>query len=107
MGIKISELPEATSANATDVLPIVQNNTTKKIAQGDLISAFTGTDGSVAGTKGLVPAPLATDDGKFLKANGTWATPSGRRRRRNKRLYRLNKQASNKWSNTYRQQVVK
>lgn len=43
-------------------------------------SAFTGTDGQTAGTSGLVPAPAITDDGKYLKADGTWgaiATSSG------------------------------
>lgn len=37
-------------------------------------SDFVGTDGASDGTAGLVPAPLTTDDGKFLKADGTWAT---------------------------------
>ena len=37
-------------------------------------SAFTGTDGTAAGTSGLVPAPATTDAGKFLKADGTWET---------------------------------
>ena len=37
-------------------------------------SNFTGTDGVSAGTAGLVPAPATTDDGKYLKADGTWAT---------------------------------
>lgn len=35
-------------------------------------SNFTGTDGTAAGTAGLVPAPATTDAGKFLKADGTW-----------------------------------
>lgn len=35
-------------------------------------SDFTGTDGTTAGTAGLVPAPATTDAGKFLKADGTW-----------------------------------
>lgn len=35
---------------------------------------FIGTDGTATGTAGLVPAPLATDAGKFLKADGTWDT---------------------------------
>lgn len=47
----------------------------------DLIDAldtpFTGTDGTDAGTKGLVPAPATTDAGKFLKADGTWAEAGG------------------------------
>ncbi|MBO7720102.1 collagen-like protein [Candidatus Saccharibacteria bacterium] len=40
-------------------------------------SNFTGTDGSDAGTAGLVPAPATTDAGKFLKADGAWGTPPG------------------------------
>lgn len=38
---------------------------------------FTGTDGTSAGTAGLVPAPATTDAGKFLKADGTWGTAGG------------------------------
>ena len=38
---------------------------------------FTGTDGNDDGTAGLVPAPEATDTGKYLKSDGTWATVSG------------------------------
>lgn len=54
------------------------------ISSGNVISAtdttysdFTGTDGTVAGTAGLVPAPATTDAGKFLKADGTWDTAGG------------------------------
>ena len=36
-------------------------------------SAFTGTDGTTAGTSGLVPAPTTADATKYLNANGTWA----------------------------------
>ena len=36
--------------------------------------AFTGADGTNAGTLGAVPAPAATDDNKFLKGDGTWST---------------------------------
>lgn len=35
-------------------------------------SDFTGTDGTAAGTAGLVPAPATTDAGKFLGASGLW-----------------------------------
>lgn len=38
---------------------------------------FTGTDGSVAGTAGFVPAPATTDGDKFLKSDGTWAEAGG------------------------------
>lgn len=40
-------------------------------------SNFTGTDGTSAGTAGLVPAPATTDAGKFLKADGTWDVAGG------------------------------
>lgn len=38
---------------------------------------FVGTDGTSAGTAGLVPAPATADAGTFLKADGTWAHPAG------------------------------
>ena len=38
-------------------------------------SAFKGATASAAGGSGLVPAPAQGDQDKFLKANGTWATP--------------------------------
>ena len=38
---------------------------------------FTGTDGTTAGTNGLVPAPTTSDADKYLKSDGTWATVSG------------------------------
>lgn len=38
---------------------------------------FVGTDGTSAGSKGLVPAPAITDAGKFLKADGTWSEAGG------------------------------
>ena len=43
---------------------------------GDLTNkpdAFTGADGTTAGTKGFVPQPTATDNTKYLKGDGTWA----------------------------------
>ena len=38
-------------------------------------SAFKGATSSAAGGSGLVPAPAAGDQTKFLKADGTWSTP--------------------------------
>lgn len=35
-------------------------------------SNFVGTDGTTAGSSGLVPAPTISDINKFLKADGTW-----------------------------------
>ena len=40
-------------------------------------SDFTGTDGTAAGTAGLVPAPSILDTDKYLKSDGTWASVSG------------------------------
>ena len=55
-----------------------------QISPNNVISAtdttyndFTGTDGSSAGTAGLVPAPTISDADKYLKSDGTWATVSG------------------------------
>ncbi len=40
-------------------------------------NVFTGADGTDAGSIGLVPAPLATDNNKFLKGDGTWTYATG------------------------------
>lgn len=40
-------------------------------------TSFVGADGSTAGSSGLVPAPTALDNEKFLKGDGTWATVGG------------------------------
>lgn len=40
-------------------------------------AAFTGTDGIVAGTAGLVPAPSVGDESKVLSGAGTWVAQSG------------------------------
>lgn len=42
------------------------------IGESKQYTDFVGTDGTTAGTAGLVPAPATTDAGKFLKADGTW-----------------------------------
>lgn len=51
---------------------------------GNIISAtdtkyndFIGATAQAAGSAGLVPAPETTEKDKFLKGDGTWATPSG------------------------------
>lgn len=43
----------------------------------DLLKDFTGATSSTAGAKGLVPAPAAGDESKFLKADGTWEAVAG------------------------------
>lgn len=41
------------------------------------ISTFIGAGPTWNGVMGYVPAPLAGDENKFLRGDGTWATPSG------------------------------
>lgn len=43
----------------------------------DIPGDMTGASSSTAGTKGLVPAPAAGDDTKFLAGDGTWKNISG------------------------------
>lgn len=42
-----------------------------------MLNAMVGANGTTGGTKGLVPAPAATDNVKFLRGDGTFATPAG------------------------------
>lgn len=68
------------SMELTTALPITSGGTGVKNATDitALLNNFVGDSGS-GGAKGLVPAPATGDAsaGKYLKADGTWATPSG------------------------------
>lgn len=44
---------------------VVQNN----------VDTMTGASPTVAGTRGLVPAPQANDNEKYLRGDGTWGSP--------------------------------
>ena len=46
---------------------IIQNN----------IDVMQGTDGTNAGTRGLVPAPSTLDNSRFLRGDGVWADVDG------------------------------
>lgn len=54
-----------------------QTDTWTYIGESKQYMDFVGTDGTTAGTAGLVPAPATTDAGKFLKADGTWDSAGG------------------------------
>lgn len=87
--------PNPSDAATTDLTKIKIDGITYSIPDGEVadvkvdnvsvvdgngianINTMTGADGSAAGSKGLVPAPASTDNDKFLKGDGTWATPSG------------------------------
>lgn len=63
---------------ATDI--VTSGYTTVKSALETLIAKivnFVGATEQAAGAPGMVPGPLAGDQDKFLKADGTWANPSG------------------------------
>ena len=77
--------PPTLSANLSLVLPATDGTADQYLktdGNGNLgwatdadttYSDFGGADGSNAGTAGLVPAPAATDNTKYLKGDGTWA----------------------------------
>ena len=74
----------AFSVDTTTIQPKLTAGSNITIDSNNEISAtdttysnFVGTDGTAAGTAGLVPAPATTDAGKFLKADGTWDTAGG------------------------------
>ena len=56
------------TANASSNVTIALTDTT--------YTDMTGASSGAAGTSGLVPAPAAGDEGKFLQGDGTWATPT-------------------------------
>lgn len=73
------------SQDVVDNLLSTQSATPLSANQGKVLKGlidaldvtFTGTNGTTAGAKGLVPAPATTDAGKFLKADGTWGEAGG------------------------------
>lgn len=54
----------------------IQINGTTISATDTKYDVFDGADGTDAGTDGLVPAPAATDNAKYLKGDGTWDDPT-------------------------------
>lgn len=70
-----TNIPEVKTYTAGSNVSISDQNVIS--ATDTTYSNFTGTDGTAAGTAGLVPAPATTDVGKFLKADGTWDTAGG------------------------------
>lgn len=86
---RISDLTANTAPDTADKFPHVDVSDTSEAATGTTkyatganvtkaLSPMVGDSGS-GGTKGLAPAPASGDTaaGKFLKADGTWATPTG------------------------------
>lgn len=69
-----------TSTDATKSLSANQGKVLKGLIDGKAASshthnAMTGATADAAGTSGFVPAPVAGDQDKFLRADGTWSSP--------------------------------
>lgn len=60
---------ELTGAQVKDLAQKIRNKADDNV--------FVGSSSSVAGSKGLVPAPSAGSQNSFLKGDGTWAVVSG------------------------------
>ena len=61
---------ELGGGNVDDVKVDGTSVVTEKVAN---INTMTGATSQADGAKGLVPTPTATDNGKFLRGDGTWA----------------------------------
>ena len=78
-GSNIQIASDGKTISATDTTYTAGTNV--QISAGNVISAtdttyssFTGATSSTAGAEGLVPAPAAGDDTKYLSGDGTWKT---------------------------------
>lgn len=77
MGIKISELPQASTVNNTDVIPIVQGGTTKKAPAGLIHPTIattinsTSTNNEVAGAKAVYDENTFIEIESFNESNAT------------------------------------
>ena len=67
--------PSAAGTSLTFIATITQNTNGEITATKKTVADMTGA-GSSNGAHGLVPQPNAADKDKFLKGNGTWATPT-------------------------------
>lgn len=64
----VSEVPTSAVGDAGKVLSVNSSGTAEWILPSNMTGATASTDGA----SGLVPAPLAGDQAKFLKGDGTW-----------------------------------
>lgn len=66
-----------TNVATTDLGTVKSVNNISPVSGNVTIPNMTGADGTNAGSVGLVPAPSATDNTKYLRGDGTWQTVSG------------------------------
>ena len=75
----ITDYVKSLSVNGRTVTITKGDGTTSTITTQDndhIYNDFTGATSTAGGKNGLVPAPAVGQQGKFLKADGTWATPT-------------------------------
>lgn len=68
--------PTASGTGITFIKSISQNTQGVINPAKGTVREMSGANGTTAGSSGLVPAPAATDNGKFLRGDKTWATPT-------------------------------
>lgn len=68
--------PAASGTSATFIDTVSQDTNGAITATKKTVRTMGAATSSAAGSTGLVPAPAAGDDGKFLKGNGTWGIPT-------------------------------
>lgn len=73
---KPSTSPSKNVKAGTNVKISASSNTITISATDTTYNAFTGASDSVDGSQGLVPKPTKGNQSKFLKADGSWATPT-------------------------------
>ncbi|MBO4700634.1 MAG: hypothetical protein J5620_02700 [Alphaproteobacteria bacterium] len=80
VNIDVNATTDGTLANAdsgeTDFAKIPTAGAVKTYVNNALPTTMTGANGTNAGASGLVPAPAATDNTKFLNGAGQWAVPT-------------------------------
>ena len=69
--------PSASGTSATFIASISQDAQGVITPSKSTVRTMTGASSSAGGATGLVPAPSAGDENKFLKADGTWNVPPG------------------------------
>ena len=83
---KKAEVVALADAKKAELVTTGDTQANRVVAQGDLkldelsqelqqYAAFGGADGSSPGTLGMVPAPQAGDEDKYLRASGEWKKP--------------------------------
>lgn len=66
-----------TNVATADIGTVKSVNNISPVSGNVTIPNMTGADGTNAGSAGLVPAPSATDNTKYLRGDGTWQAVSG------------------------------